>query len=80
MKGPYMSAVSSRLAPESSAVCTVRTECSPLRCEAVYAQLIGMHPRPMAPTSSAAAPILLRSTWPDPSRSSDPKLTSAGGR
>ncbi|GAA2362470.1 hypothetical protein GCM10010246_61930 [Streptomyces cuspidosporus] len=68
MNGPYMSAVSSRLAPASSAACTARSEPSPLRWEAVYAQLMGMHPRPIAPTSSVAAPILLRSTWPDPSR------------
>ncbi|GAA1667373.1 hypothetical protein GCM10009680_03630 [Streptomyces yatensis] len=73
-----MSAVSSRLAPESSAVCTARTEVSPLRCEAVYAQLIGMHPRPIAPTSSAAAPIFLRFTSPDPSRSLGPQTNLCG--
>ncbi|GGR35825.1 hypothetical protein GCM10010219_45890 [Streptomyces netropsis] len=62
MKGPYISAVSSRLTPASSAACTVRRAPSPLCWEAVYAQCMGMHPRPIAPTSSAVAPIVLRST------------------
>ncbi|GAA4697484.1 hypothetical protein GCM10023324_60390 [Streptomyces youssoufiensis] len=63
-----MSAVSSRLTPRSSAACTVRNEPSPLCCELVYAQFMGMHPSPMAPTDSAPAPIVLRSTCPHPSR------------
>ncbi|GAA2121670.1 hypothetical protein GCM10009802_25150 [Streptomyces synnematoformans] len=62
MNGPYMSAVSSRLTPASSAAQTVRTDSSPCRREALYAQLIGMQPRPTAPTRRAAAPIVLRST------------------
>lgn len=63
VKGPYMSAVSSSVLPRSSARCTVRIDSSPRCRDPVYAQLIGMHPSPTAPTSSVAAPIVLRSTW-----------------
>ncbi len=72
VKGPYMSAVSSSVTPgpaapvASSAACTVRSDASPRCREPVYAQLIGMQPSPTAPTSSAPAPIVLRSTWPYP--------------
>ena len=64
VNGPYMSAVSRSVEPASSARCTALSDSSPRRREALYAQLIGMHPRPTAPTASAPAPIVLRSTCP----------------
>ncbi|GHF10158.1 hypothetical protein GCM10014715_77430 [Streptomyces spiralis] len=48
----------------SSARCTALSDSSPRCREVLYAQLIGMHPSPTAPTASAAAPIVLRSTSP----------------
>ncbi len=66
VNGPYMSAVSRSDTPRSSAACTARSDSAPRCREVEYAQLIGMHPSPTAPTSSAAAPIVLRSTWPYP--------------
>ncbi|GGZ77558.1 hypothetical protein GCM10010389_14150 [Streptomyces echinoruber] len=77
MNGPYMSAVSSSVEPRSSARCTALSDSSPRCREVLYAQLIGMHPSPTAPTESAAAPIVLRSTCSLPSLSSHPNLTSA---
>ncbi|GAA1038680.1 hypothetical protein GCM10009566_19380 [Streptomyces murinus] len=77
MNGPYMSAVSSRLDPRSSAWCTHLTDSSPRCREVLYAQLIGMHPSPTAPTASAPAPIVLRSTCSGTSPSLTPNLTSA---
>ncbi|CAM5497477.1 hypothetical protein SALBM217S_05606 [Streptomyces griseoloalbus] len=62
VNGPYMSAVSSRVAPRSSARCNALSDSSPRCRDPLYAQLIGMHPSPTAPTESAAAPIVLRST------------------
>lgn len=62
VNGPYMSAVSSRVEPRSSARCTHLSDSSPRCREVLYAQLIGMHPSPTAPTASAPAPIVLRST------------------
>ncbi len=62
VNGPYMSAVSRRVEPRSSARCTALSEVSPRCRDPLYAQLIGMHPSPTAPTASAPAPIVLRST------------------
>ena len=53
--------------PRSSAACTARSGLlAALLANRCSAQLIGMQPRPIAPTSSAAAPIVLRSTWSVP--------------
>lgn len=62
VNGPYMSAVSSRETPRSSARCRALSDSSPRCRDPLYPQLIGMHPSPTAPTASAAAPIVLRST------------------
>ncbi len=62
VNGPYMSAVSSSVTPRSSARCTALTDSSPRRRDPLYAQFIGMQPSPTAPTASAPAPIVLRST------------------
>ncbi|CAM5679183.1 hypothetical protein STENM223S_08173 [Streptomyces tendae] len=72
VNGPYMSAVSSRETPRSRARCTALSDSSPRCREALYAQLIGMHPSPTAPTASAVAPIVLRSTGRDPPSSGHP--------
>jgi hypothetical protein len=45
-------------------VCTARSDASPPCRDGVYAQLIGMHPSPTAPTANADAPTVLRSTRP----------------
>ncbi|GGS13740.1 hypothetical protein GCM10010269_61260 [Streptomyces humidus] len=57
-----MSAVSTNDDPASRARFTALSDSSPRCRDPLYAQLIGMHPRPTAPTSSAPAPIVLRST------------------
>ncbi|BDH07618.1 hypothetical protein HEK131_48450 [Streptomyces seoulensis] len=80
MNGPYMSAVSSRSEPRSSARCTARTDSSPRCREPLYAQLIGMHPSPTAPAESAPVPIVLRSTCPRTSLFEVPNLTNAPAR
>ncbi|GAA2055279.1 hypothetical protein GCM10009757_32000 [Streptomyces cheonanensis] len=59
-----MSAVSSTVQPASSAARTVRSDPCLSRCEAEYAQLIGMQPRPMAATRTAPVPIVLYRTEP----------------
>ncbi len=64
MNGPYMSAVSTKDDPTSSARRTARADSSPRRRDPLYPQLIGMHPSPTAPAESAPAPIVLRSTCP----------------
>ncbi|GAB2614076.1 hypothetical protein GCM10027168_53380 [Streptomyces capparidis] len=57
-----MSAVSKSVTPWSSAARTARKDSSPFRRDEPYAQLMGMHPSPTAPTTRADAPIVLRST------------------